>query len=352
LEDQIMSGASRQLGRAVELGWGVVGTGAIATDFVRALGRASRSRVLGVAGSTPEKARAFARQHRLPIAEPSLSELVLRPEIQAIYVATPHPLHEPHAIECIEAGKHVLCEKPLTVDAASAGRVIAAARRRGTFLMEAFMYRCHPLMQALIEKLRAGVIGEVRHVRADFGYRAPRDPHGRLFNPALAGGAILDVGCYPLSLVRLVAGVAAGGQLAEPLAVRGTAFIGPTGTDEVASASLRFASGITAEVACAVRHELGTRVVIFGERGRLILPNPWLPAGARQGRANTLVVHLDDERPQGIEVRARSASYALEADLVAASLPAQEAPWPAVTWDDSLGNMLALDAWRAATDSG
>jgi predicted dehydrogenase len=331
------------------LGWGVLGTGAIANDFVRALTRAKRSRVLGVTGSSPDKARAFAQKHGLPIAEPSLDALLQRPEIQAIYVATPHPLHEPLAVECIEAGKHVLCEKPLALDAAGVERMLEAARRRGTFLMEAFMYRCHPLMQALIAELRAGTIGRVSHVRADFGFRTARVPSSRFFNPELGGGAILDVGCYPLSLVRLIAGVVAGGELAEPESLCGTGFRGPTGVEEVASASLRFASGMTAEIACAVRHELGTRVVIFGEDGRLVLPNPWLPAGQRQGRATTLVVHLDEHPPRGTEVRAPAPSYALEADLVASSLPAQEAPWPAMSWADSLGNARGLDAWRAAT---
>lgn len=333
--------------KAAALGWGVIGTGGIATDFVRALTHAKRSRVLGVCGSSPDKARAFAKKHGLPIAEPSLDSLLQRPEIQAIYVATPHPLHEPHTVECIEAGKHVLCEKPLAMDAAGVERMLDAARRRGTFLMEAFMYRCHPLMSALAGELKAGTIGQVRHVRADFGFRTRRTPESRVFNPALGGGAILDVGCYPLSLVRLIAGVVAGGEFAEPEALHGTGSHGPTGVEEVASASLRFASGMTAEIACAVRHELGTRVVIFGENGRLILPNPWLPAGDRQGRASTLVVHLDDRAPQGIEVRAPAPSYALEADLVASSLPAQEAPWPAMSWADSLGNARALDAWRA-----
>jgi predicted dehydrogenase len=331
------------------LGFGVVGTGSIACDFVRALRRSRRCRVLGVCGSSPAKAQAFARKFKLPIAEPSLAELVLRPEIQAVYVATPHPLHEPQAIECIEAGKHVLCEKPLALDSAAAERVIDAARRRGTFLMEGYMYRCHPLITALADELRSGVIGAVRHVRADFGFRAPRDASSRLFDPARGASAILDVGGYPLSLVRLIAGIVAGAPFAEPVELRGTGVLSPAGFDELASASLRFASGMTAEVACSVRHELGTRVVIFGEHGRLILPNPWLPAGARQGRATSLVVHLEGKPPRGMEVRARAASYALEADVLAAALPAQEAAWPAFTWADTLGNMRALDAWRAAT---
>ena len=108
------------------LGFGVVGTGGIASDFVRALRRSKRCRVVGVCGSSPAKARAFADRYGLGIAEPSLGDLALRPEVQAVYIATPHPFHEAQAIEAIEAGKHVLCEKPLTLDAASTERAAAA----------------------------------------------------------------------------------------------------------------------------------------------------------------------------------------------------------------------------------
>jgi predicted dehydrogenase len=334
------------------LGFGIVGTGGIAADFVRALRGSKRCFVRGVAGSSPEKAKAFAARYDLGFAAPSYAELLARPEIQAIYIATPHSLHQDNALEAILAGKHVLCEKPLTVDAASTQRVIEVARTRGTFLMEAFMYRCHPLLAALVKELRAGTIGDVRHVSAAFGFRAPRNPGGRLFRRTLGGGAILDVGCYPMSLARLVAGVAAGGEIAEPVSVAGTGFIGPTGVDEVASAVLRFESGMTAELSCAIFHDLGTRVVIYGERGRLIMQNPWLPSGERHGRASSLVVQVEEKQPQAVEVRANSASYALEAELVQRSLPAQEAPWPAMTWADTLGNMKALDAWRSGLTSG
>jgi len=339
--------------RAVRtLAWGILGTGAIAGDFTRALRGSKRCRVVSVCGSTPEKAAQFARRFRLPRSARTLAELCADPEIGAVYVATPHPLHEPHTLAAIEAGKHVLCEKPLAMDAASAERMIDAARRRGTFLMEAFMYRCHPLVRELVAHLAQGAIGEVRHIRADFGFRAERNPAGRLFSPALGGGAILDVGGYPMSLARLVAGVAAGGQFAEPVRLSGGGYVGPSGVDELASAHLTFATGVTAELTCAVRHDVGTRVVIFGESGRVILPNPWLPEGDRHGRGSSLLIHRDGQAVRATEVRAQSGSYALEAEVVADALPAQEAPWPAMIWADSLGNMRALDAWRAATTSG
>jgi len=339
------------MARAV-LTWGIVGTGAIAADFVHALKATERCRVVNVCGSSPEKGAEFARRFRLPRSAGTLEELCADRAVRAVYIATPHPLHEPHALAAIEAGKHVLCEKPLAMDAASAERIIEAARARGTFLMEAFMYRCHPVVQELVGQLGAGAIGEVRHVRADFGFRAERHPRHRLFTPSLGGGAILDVGGYPMSLARLVAGVVEGGQFAEPVKLVGGGFVGPVGADELASAHLTFQSGLTAELTCSVRHHVGTRVVIFGERGRIILPNPWLPEGKRQGRAASLCLEVDGRDVRAWEVRAKAASYALEAELVADCLPAQEAPWPAMIWADTLGNMRALDAWRAAVTSG
>ncbi len=273
------------------LGFGVIGTGGIAADFARALRDSKRCQVVTVCGSSPQKAAVFAKRWRLSKAAASVEELCADPAVEAVYVATPHPLHEPHALAAIAAGKHVLCEKPLAMDAASAERIIEAARARGTFLMEGFMYRCHPLLSEVIARLAQGTIGELRHVRADFGFCAPRNPAGRLFAPELGGGAILDVGGYPMSLVRLLAGIAQGLPFADPTELTGNGFVGPGGADELASALLRFGSGMTAEVTCSVRHDVGTRVVIFGEKGRIVLPNPWLPGGERQPRPPAFCEH-------------------------------------------------------------
>jgi predicted dehydrogenase len=329
------------------LNWGVVGTGGIASDFAEALQHSRRCRLVNACGSSPEKARAFADRWRLPAAAPSLEALLADADVQAVYVATPHPSHEAQAIACLEAGKHVLCEKPLTLDLASSERVVAAARRAQRFLMEAFMYRCHPLMRELVARLQAGVIGEIRHVRADFGFRVARDPKGRLFDVALGGGGILDVGGYPVSFARLVAGIVEGKPFAEPVALEAVGHLGPTGADELASAILRFSSGFTAEVTCAVHHEVGRLAVVFGELGRIMLPDPWIPGGDRQGRETSFWIHRDGAEPERVNVHTETATYAIEAELVAATLPAVEAPWPAMTWADSLANMRVLDTWRA-----
>jgi predicted dehydrogenase len=332
------------------MNWGVVGTGAIAHDFVTALGRSRRCRVVNVVGSVPGKGAAFADQCRLPRASATLDELLADRDVDAVYVATPHPLHEPNALAAIAAGKAVLCEKPLALDAAGATRVCEAARARGVFLMEGFMYRCHPMLTALLQRLEAGCIGALRHVRATFGFRAPRTPDSRLFAPALGGGGILDVGGYPASFARLLAGLVERQPFAEPVALDAVGDLGPTGVDELATAALRFASGFTATLACAVRHELGTAVTIYGEGGRVELPDPWLPGGQRQGLVSSFTIYDGEGAPETVTVVAALPIYAVQAELCAdaRAAGAREPRWPAMGWRDSQGNLRVLDQWRAA----
>jgi predicted dehydrogenase len=331
-----------------KLQWGVIGTGGIASDFVEALRCSDRCRVVNVSGSSPEKARAFADKWGVPASSAGVHEMLADRQVQAVYVATPHPAHEAQAMAAIEAGKHVLCEKPMTVDAAGTARVIEAARRRGVFLMEAFMYRCHPLMRELLPRLKEGMIGALRHVRADFGFRVPRDPAGRLFDLQLGGGGILDVGGYPVSFARLLAGLVEGAPFADPVSVQASGFLGPTGADEVATALLGFASGFTAQCTSAVHHDVGTVAVVFGEEGKIVLPDPWIPGSARHGLETEFTIFRDGRDPETVKVRTEKATYAIEAELVADTLPAKEAAWPAMSHADSLGNMRTLDAWRAA----
>jgi predicted dehydrogenase len=329
------------------LQWGVIGTGAIANDFATALATSERCRIVNVT-SGPGLARPFADKFRVPRSTDSLAQLLGDPEVQAVYVATPHPLHEIMALAAIAAGKHVLVEKPMATSAVAAARIIEAARAKRVFLMEAYMYRCHPLVSELISRLRAGAIGQIRHVRADFGFRDARNPKGRLFDPELAGGGILDVGGYPVSFARLVAGVAAGKPWAEPSKLSAIGQIGPTGVDEFAQASLAFESGVTAELACGIRYDLGCSATIFGEEGSITIGDPWLPGGKRQGLHSHFTLERDGAAPEIVSVDIPRAIYALEAELVADSLPATQASWPAMTWDDTLANLRVMDAWRSA----
>jgi predicted dehydrogenase len=281
-------------------------------------------------------------------AATSFEERHAHENVEAVYIATPHSAHEAHAVQAIRAGKHVLCEKPLAMSEAATQRVIGEAQSAGVFLMEAFMYRSHPMMVEVAGRLADGIIGPLRHMRADFGFRQPRDRQGRLFDPKLGGGGILDVGGYPVSLARLVAGLAEGHPFAEPVRFSAAGHVGPSGVDEIASALLTFSSGLTAALTCAVHHDVGTSAVIFGDEGKLVLGNPWVPHGDRQSLESSYTIERGEGRTETFVVRTKLSTYALEAELVADSLPATEPAWPAMSWDDTLGNMRLLDAWRAA----
>jgi predicted dehydrogenase len=331
-----------------KLQWGVIGTGAIAGDLALSLQKSSRCRIVDVVGSSAEKGRAFAEKWGVPRASASIDELLADREVEAVYIATPHPAHEAQALACIAAGKPVLCEKPFTMNAAGAARVVEAARAKGVFLMEAFMYRCHPLLREVTRRLQDGVIGRILHVRADFGFRKARDPNGRLYNLALGGGAILDVGCYPASFARLVAGIAVGKPYDEPATLVASGLYGPTGADELATALLTFPSGVTATISTAIHHAIGRSATICGEDGSIFIPDPWAPESHRHGTKTSFTIHRDGHSAEVVAFDTHQDSYALEAELVTDALPATEAPWPAMTPGDTLGNMKLLDAWQAA----
>ncbi len=314
-----------------KLRWGIIGTGMIAGDFARALAQSSRCRVLSAVGSSLEKSQAFAKAYHLPRFSQSIQSLLNDDEVDAVYIATPHPMHERQALMCIDAGKAVLCEKPITVDSGGAERVITAARDKGVFLMEAYMYRCHPLIAEVVGKLKAGAIGPIRHVRADFGFYLQRQAEHRLYHPELGGGAILDVGGYPASFARLIAGIAADKPFDEPTQMHATGHIGPTGVDELAVAQLGFDSGMTAQLTCAIHQNIGTGAWVYGEAGILHLPDPWIPQGDRHGKVTRYSLTPHGGATQWFEVSSSLATYAIEAELVANALPATQAPWPAMS---------------------
>ncbi|WP_115849571.1 aldo/keto reductase [Thermasporomyces composti] len=328
---------------ARRLRWGILGPGGIARRFAADL-PASRTGVLVAVGSRDEaKAREFAAEYGAARGYGSYAELLADPEVDAVYVATPHPMHAEWAIRAAEAGKHVLCEKPLTVNHAEAMAVIEAAREHDVFLMEAYMYRCVPQTAKLVELIREGVIGEVHHIEASFAFHSRPTPGGRLWEPELAGGGILDVGGYPVTMARLLAGVAVGKPFAEPVSITARGRVGETGVDEWAAATLVFPGDISAHVVTGVRQTAENVVRVVGSEGYLVVPNPWLPG--RDGSPCGIEVYRLGEDVERIDVEP-TPLYAAEADTVAAHLDARQAP--AMSWDDTLGTMAVLDRWRAA----
>lgn len=327
---------------ADQLNWGVVGPGRIARAFAGQLPQSRTGRLVAVGSRDVDRAAAFAAEFGAARSYGSYQEVLDDPEVDAVYLATPHPAHVEWVVRAAEAGKHILCEKPLALTWAHAMAAVEAARRHDVFLMEAYMYRCNPQVRLLAELVGDGAVGTVAQVQATFSFDTAFNPAGRLFDPELAGGGILDVGGYPVSAARLVAGAARGLPFADPVTVTGVGRLGETGVDEWAVATLDFGDGLVAQVTAGVRLSMDSAVRVYGSEGYLELRDPWVPPAGQPG---LVVVHRAGEPPREVNTEG-VAQYALEADVVAEHIADREAPQ--MSWADSLGNATALDAWRAA----
>jgi predicted dehydrogenase len=326
-----------------KLNWGILSTGNIAAKFAQGVLDSKTGQLTAVASRSLASAKKFAGQYKVPQAYGSYSEILKDPQIEAVYIGTPHPFHAQWAIAAAKAGKHILCEKPLAMNSAEAKKIIRAAKRHKVFLMEAFMYRCHPQTDKVAELIRKGVIGKVRHIQGSFCLNRPYDPKGRLFNPELGGGAILDIGCYPASFSRLVAGAAQGKAFIEPVKVEGRGRIGLSGVDEWSSATLKFKGGITAELLCSVRFAEETRARVLGSKGSIFMTTPWRPADS-----GVFIQKSQEKQPKEIRIKIDRGIYAWEADTVAHCIRSGKLESTAMSWNDTLGNMKLLDSWFRA----
>ena len=325
---------------------GILATGRIAGSFARGVDRSLHGRLAAVGSRSRANAERFAREFPGLRVHASYEALLADPGVQAVYIATPHPQHVEWAVRAAAAGKHVLCEKPAGLTHAEMVIMAEAARAHSVLFMEAFMYRCHPQTAKIVEMVRQGLLGEIKLIQSAFGFNAPFDPGSRLWSNAMAGGGILDVGCYPVSMARLLAGAAVGAPFLDPVEVTGAGQLHPeTGVDLVAAATLRFPTGLVAQVSASLGVEQDNTLRVYGTHGMLRVPAPYNPSCGiqpahfflhRQGREET------------ISVVAQSALYELEADAFASAVAQGFREVPAMTVADSLGNMATLDRWRAA----
>jgi len=328
------------------LRWGILSTGTIAHTFARGVAASANGRLVAVGSRTRAAAGKFAAEFGGLRAYGDGAALLADPEVEAVYIATPHPQHAEWAIAAAQAGKHILCEKPLALNRRDAERVVAAARAAGVTLMEAFMYRCHPQTAKVAEIVRSGALGELAVLQGAFSFFLPFQAEHRLFARALGGGGILDVGCYPVSFCRLLAGAAGGRSFADPVEVKGTGTLHPqTGTDVWAAATLRFASGLVAQVSCGVSVEQESTLRIHGTDGRLVVESPWF-ATVEPGETRLWLHRRGHRAPEEIVVRSDRNLYTYEAEAFAAAVRAGQREVPALPWADTLGNLGVLDVWR------
>ena len=287
-----------------EVRWGIIGPGTIARAFAAGVARSGNGRLVALGARDPK--RPALAEHFPGVRALTPDALLADPEVEAVYVSTPHPHHAEWAIKAAEAGKHVLVEKPLAMTAWEADAAFHAARRAGTFMGEAFMYRLHPQTARLLELIRDGAVGEVRMLKSSFGFAMPAfDPSHRLYANELAGGGILDVGGYPVSMARLIAGAVAGKPFLDPVKVAGVAHLGRSGVDEWAAAVLAFPGGVIAEVACSVSLEQGpdsvTRFYNFDQDGVDGTGRPNNQFGVLKSQSAPSAFQVDRSRAVGLK---------------------------------------------------
>jgi D-xylose 1-dehydrogenase (NADP+, D-xylono-1,5-lactone-forming) len=317
------------------LHWGLLGTARVNRHLVPRLHEGTRHAVVGVASREAARAEAYAAEWRIPRAFGSYGALLACPEVDAVYIPLPNALHAEWILRALDAGKHVLCEKPLVVSVGQMEAVEAAARRTGLVVAEGFMYRHHPVSVRARELVRSGAVGRPRMVQGSFTYRQTREPDVRL-DLALDGGALWDVGCYPISYARYLLGE-------EPVESFTWTEVGPTGVDTAAAGQLRFPSGAVCQFDCGFRAAFRTAMVIVGTDGVLAIPNPFKP-GTRERldlRRGDTLEHIQVEGPP---------PFAGEIDDMAGAV--FEGRPPAVSLDDSRGTLHALLACFESARTG
>ncbi|WFU08955.1 aldo/keto reductase [Rhizobium sp. CB3090] len=327
--------------------WGIIGPGRIAQTFAEGVAHSRSGKLVAIASRNPDKPGLGDNFPGARIVN-GYEALLADKEIDAIYIATPHTGHAEWAIKAIRAGKHVLVEKPIALSAYDAEAIYYEAKKAGVFAGEAFMYRVHPQTAKLIELVKSGVIGEIRIIRSSFGFNMGTvKPEHRLFANDTAGGGILDVGGYPVSMARLIAGAVEGKPFLDPEKVSGVAHLGQTGVDEWASAVLKFPNNIIAEVSCSIMANQDNTLRIIGSDGRLEVKDFWFASGHKGGIGR--IELIKGAETQVIEVKEDRWLYSFEVDAAGDAIRAgqTEFAYPGINWADSIGNLRALDQWRA-----
>ncbi|MEU6919644.1 MULTISPECIES: Gfo/Idh/MocA family oxidoreductase [unclassified Streptomyces] len=315
--------------------WGVLATGGIAAAFTEDLRSMPDMEVVAVASRTDASAQAFAQRFGIPRAYGSWAALAADEEVDVVYVATPHSAHREAAALCLEAGKHVLCEKAFTLNAREADELVKLARDRGLFLMEAMWTYCNPVIRRMTELVRDGAIGEIRSVQADFGLAGPFGPGHRLRDRALGGGALLDLGVYPVSFAHLLLG--------EPDRVQADAVLSPEGVDLHTAMVLGWSeAGASALLNCSIVADTPQTAAVTGTKGRIEFPRGFF-------YPERFVLHRAGHEPEEFTAGAAGAGLRglqFEQAEVVRALRAGETESPLVPLDGSLAVMRTLDAVR------
>ena len=312
--------------------WGILSTGWIAKKFAEGLSVLPDAEIVAVGSRAQETADAFGDEYGVPHRHASYEALVGDQDVDVIYIGTPHPFHKDNAILSLEAGKAVLLEKPFTINAGEAEKVIALAREKGLFLMEAMWSRYIPIIVKLRELLAEGAIGEVRMLTADLGFRSEFDPKSRLFNLELGGGALLDVGIYPISFASMVLGT--------PARIASMAHLGQTGVDEQAGIVFGYDGGQLAILHTALQTSTTIEATVMGTKGKIRVHSAWF-------YGKTLTLSIEGRDDEAISLPYEGNGYNFEAAEVMRCLHEGKLESDVMPLDETLAIMQTLDTIRA-----
>lgn len=313
--------------------WGIMGTGKIAGKFAQGLATLPDAKLQAVGSRKAETAQAFARTYHVPNAHASYEALVEDPSVDIIYVASPHPFHLANASLCLQAGKPVLCEKPLTVNARETEQLIELADKQQLFLMEAMWTRFLPAIVELRKWMEEQKIGELLKLQADFSFIAPFDPQRRTYNPDLAGGALLDIGIYPIAFAYML-------FKEEPEHVSSFAQLGKTGTDDQSTYLFGYAGGRFANLSASFRSDFQKKAYVIGTKGMIELPLFW--------KASSLILHQGEAPPQTFEFPYAATGLQFQAVEAMQCLRAGKLQSEVMPWRESLRIMQRMDGLRAS----
>ena len=322
--------------------WGILGTGAIAKAFADAL-QETEGELVAVASQSLQRAEDFSKSYNCTAIE-GYQSLISLPEVEAIYVATPHTSHFELSAECLRNKKAVLCEKPMTINATETMALIDISRKNNTLLMEAFMYKIHPQTQQVMKVIQENLTSPL-NIRAEFCFAVDVPESHRLVNKELGGGSILDIGCYPMSISRHAVGAVNGKNFMNPVSIEGQGELNSQGIDLNASAKLVFEDGSLAEIKSATNLSSASDVEISDGKTTVVLNQPW-HCGEFTERKSQITLKKSNGDEESIDVTTDKGLYALEIDHFSENLKNHNTESDLIPHNDSHGNMIALDTWR------
>ena len=318
-----------------KLRWGLLSTAKINAALFKPLAKSKRNTLFAVGSRSEESAQAYAAEHGIPRAHGSYEALLADPEVDVIYNSLPNHLHAEWTIKALEAGKHVLCEKPFALTLAEVDAMTEAAQRTGKALAEAFMYRTHPQTFKVKEIIDSGKIGKILLIKGGFTFTFNRPGNYRL-DPAFGGGALWDVGCYPINYARSMLGL-------EPLEVFGWQATGESGIDESFSGQMRFPGDVHAQFDCGFRGPFRAFIEIVGEQGTLEIPSPF-----HAGKKSEILL-IRDGKTKTIEIKGQH-QYLGEVEDMADAILLGKAPH--ISLADSRANVAAILALYKSAKTG